>query len=158
MSPQDDSQTRNAVDSEAGPDDVGVQSLDRLVGRWRITGDATGSVRYRWLPGHHFLVQDGELDLYGHRNVFTEVIGRLKPFGGDPSEHIASRVYTSEGDTLDYVYELEGDELTIWGGSRGSGSRYTGTFSPDGATLTGAWSWPGGGYATVTIREPDPTT
>jgi hypothetical protein len=122
------------------------------------TGDATGQVTYRWLPGRYFLVQEGQLSLFGHQNVFTEVIGRLRPFGGEPSHDIASRVYTSEGDTLDYVYELNGDTLTICGGSRGSDSRYIGTFSTDGTTLTGAWSWPGGGYQTTTTREPDPAT
>ena len=60
-----------------------------------------------------------------------------------------------EGDTLDYVYELDGDTLTIWGGQRGSDAHYTGTFSADGDTLTGAWVWPGGGYQTTSTRRPN---
>jgi len=134
--------------------DTAVQALDRLVGTWRIGGDATGTVRYQWLPGGFFLLQEGELELFGHKNKFTEIIGRHRPFGGEPSAEIHSRVYTSEGDTLDYVYELDHDTLTIWGGQRGSAARYTGTFSADGDTLTGAWVWPGGGYQTTSTRQP----
>lgn len=134
-------------------DDPALAALGRLVGRWDITGDAHGSTTYRWLPGRRFLVQEGELDLYGHRSVFTELIGRIKPFGGEPSDDIASRVYTSEGDTLDYVYEIDGDTLTIWGGTRGSDAQFVGNFTPDGDTLAGAWSWPDGGYSTTTTRH-----
>ena len=130
-----------------------LRALDRLVGSWQITGDASGEVTFRWLDGGFFLVQEGELDVFGHRNRFTEIIGRECQFGGEPSADIRSRVYTSEGETLDYVHELVGDTLTIWGGERGSEARYVGTFSADGNTLTGAWSWPGGGYETTTIRQ-----
>jgi hypothetical protein len=89
---------------------------------------------------------------------FTEAIGRERPFGGEPSVDIKSRVYTAEGDTVDYVYELEGDSLTIWGGHRDSESCYTATFSAEGNTLSGAWSWPGGGYKTISTRPPGTTT
>jgi hypothetical protein len=55
--------------------------------------------------------------------------------------------------TLDYVYEIEGDTLTIWGGERGSPAYYTGQFSKDGNTLTGGWVYPGGGgYKAVSTR------
>jgi hypothetical protein len=130
-----------------------VHALGRLARSWRIGGDVTGMVRYRWLLGGFFLLQEGELELFGHKNTFTEIIGRHRPFGGDSSVEIHSRVYTSEGDTLDYVYELDGDTLTIWGGHRGSDAHYTGTFSADGDILTGAWIWPGGGYQTISTRE-----
>ena len=41
------------------------------------------------------------------------------------------------GDTLDYVYELEGDTLTIWAGEKGSLAYAKGTFSEDGNTGSG---------------------
>lgn len=145
--------TDAAGDSSPQPDGA-LRGLDRLVGTWEITGDATGTVSYQWMEGGWFLVQTGELTLYGHRNRFTEVIGREKPFGGVPSADIKSRTYTSEGDTLDYVYELVDDILTIWGGTRGSDNLYTGTLSADGNTIAGAWSWPGGGYTTLSTRQP----
>ena len=57
------------------------------------------------------------------------------------------------GDTIDYVYELEGDALTIWAGGRGSPAYYRGTFGDDGDTLTGAWHYPGGGrYEAISTR------
>lgn len=135
--------------------DHALRALDRLVGTWQVSGEASGTISYAWMDGGFFLVQTGELDVFGHHNQFTEIIGRDKPFGGDPSDDIKSRVYTSAGDTLDYVYELTGDTLTIWGGHRDSDGMYTGKFSVDGNTLTGAWSWPGGGYATTTRRQHD---
>ncbi len=54
--------------------------------------------------------------------------------------------------TLDYVYELVGDTLTIWGGEKGSPAYYKGAFSKDGNTLAGAWVWPGGGYKCIAAR------
>jgi hypothetical protein len=133
--------------------DADLRALDRLVGTWRLSGDATGTIVYRWMEGGFFLIQDGQLELFGHNNKFTEIIGRERPFAGEPSSDIMSRTYTAEGDTLDYVYELDGDMLTIWGGHRGSDSYHKGTFSTDGNTLSGAWTWPGGGYEATATRE-----
>jgi hypothetical protein len=57
------------------------------------------------------------------------------------------------GETFDYVYEMDGDTLTIWGGAKGSPAYYRGKFSDDGNTLTGAWVYPGGGgYKAVATR------
>ena len=62
-----------------------------------------------------------------------------------------SRYYGGEGDTLDYVYELVDDTLTVWGGERGSPAYFRGTFD-DRDSLTGAWVWPGGGYQSRMTR------
>jgi hypothetical protein len=69
-----------------------------------------------------------------------------------PSEEIKSRFYSNTGNTLDHVYELGGDTLTIWGGKRGSLACYRGTFSENGDTLAGAWHHPGGGYEATSTR------
>ena len=72
-----------------------------------------------------------------------------------PSEEIRSRVCCSLdglGLTLDYVYEVDGDRLTIWGGEKGSPAYYKGKFSEDGNTLTGQRVYPGGGYNTTATR------
>ncbi|MFI1196619.1 hypothetical protein ACH4T9_25645 [Micromonospora sp. NPDC020750] len=74
-----------------------------------------------------------------------EVIGNLRPFGEPASADVVSRFYDSTGNTLDYVYELTGDTLTIWGGAKGSPAYYRGTFSADGTTVAGEWVYPGGG-------------
>ncbi|RJL27104.1 hypothetical protein [Bailinhaonella thermotolerans] len=130
----------------AGGPDAAVKALDRLVGTWRVTGGAEGTVTYRWLAGGHFLIQDVDLAQDGVPIRGVEMIGRLRPFmAEEPSEHIHSRYYAGGGETLDYVYELEGDTLTIWAMEKDSPAYYRGTFSPDGNTVTGAWHYPGGG-------------
>ena len=47
---------------------------------------------------------------------------------------------------------MEGDLLTIRFGGTGSPARLQGRFRPDGRTNTGAWEWPGGGYASTMTR------
>lgn len=129
---------------QTGPSE-GVRALDRLVGRWTVTGGAEGTVRYEWMPGRFFLLQHIELTQYGEPVTGFEVIGKLRPFGEPDSEDVHSRFYDALGNTFDYVYELTGDTLMIWGGAKGSPAYYRGTFSADGDTVTGAWVYPGGG-------------
>ena len=123
----------------------GPRSIDRLVGAWELSGEVRGKVSYEWMEGGYFLIQHVDLEQHGHRIKGIEIIGHEKPFGSEPSEEIKSRFYSNTGDTLDYVYELEGETLTIWGGERGSPAYYRGIFSEDGNTLSGAWHYPGGG-------------
>lgn len=138
--------TERADNRAAARPDEGVGGLVRLVGRWRVGGGVTGTVTYRLLDGGFFLVQDVALEQYGRPVTGIEVIGREKPFGAQtPGEDIRSRFYDSEGHTFDYVYELEGDVLTIWGGEKGSPAYFRGTFAADGNSLAGAWVYPGGG-------------
>jgi hypothetical protein len=121
---------------------------ERLVGTWKVSGGVTGQVRYEWMEGGFFLMQHVDLD----DNKGLEIIGQLRLFGEAPSEDIKSRYYGSMGATFDYVYELDGDTLTIWGGEKGSPAYYRGTFSSDGNTLSGAWVYPGGGYESTSMR------
>jgi hypothetical protein len=89
----------------------------------------------------------------GRRITGIEVIGHDQPFAAGPSEDIRSRFYSNTGDTIDYVYELVGDTLTIWGGEKGSPAYFRGTLSDDGNTLSGAWVYPGGGgYESTSTR------
>lgn len=133
-------------DTQVAQPDEQVKALERLIGSWRVSGGAEGTVTYRRLEGGFFLIQDIDLEHDGRRIIGFEVIGREKPFGADKAgEDIKSRVYDTLGNTLDYVYELEGDTLTIWGGEKGSPAYYKGTFNADGDTVSGAWIYPGGG-------------
>lgn len=130
-----------------------LKGLHRLVGTWKVSGEVQGPVRYEWTEGEFFLVQQLELDHGGRMIKGIEIIGHLQGLGEEPGKDIRSRVYSFlDGLTLDYVYELEGSTLTIWGGEKGSPAYYKGTFSKDGKTLTGAWVWPGGGYASTATR------
>ncbi|MCF6470836.1 hypothetical protein FAF44_20920 [Nonomuraea sp. MG754425] len=131
--------------SETFQPSADVRALDRLVGTWAVTGGAEGTVRYEWMPGGFFLLQHVELTQFDQPITGLEVIGNLRSFGEPAGADVASRFYDSTGNTLDYVYELTGDKLTIWAGAKGSPAYYEGTFSADGATVTGAWVYPGGG-------------
>jgi hypothetical protein len=127
-----------------------LRALDRLVGTWELSGDVTGTVTYEWMEGGFFLIQRVDL---GSEASGLEVIGHERGYGAEPSADIKSRFYSNAGDTLDYVYELEGDTLTIWFGQKGSPAYYRGEFGGDGSTLTGAWHYPGGGgYQATSTR------
>ena len=130
-----------------------LQRLGRLVGTWHVSGpEIKGEVTYEWMEGRHFLLQRFNLVHAGRPTMGIEIIGHLRRFGEAPSVDLHSRVYDTVGNTLDYVYEVEGDTLTIWGGERGSPAYYRGTFSADGDTNTGAWVYPGGGYESTMTR------
>ncbi|MEV6072000.1 hypothetical protein AB0L82_36130 [Nocardia sp. NPDC052001] len=129
-----------------------ISDLDRLVGTWRVSGGADGTTTYAWLDGRAFLSQRVDMNHDGHHVCGLEVIGHERPFGGETSEAVTSRFYSSDGETLDYEYELDGDVLTIWGGRKGSPAYCRTTFSADGNTLSGAWVWPGGGYEATMTR------
>jgi hypothetical protein len=130
-----------------------LKNLDCLVGTWNVTGGAKGQVRYEWMEGGFFLIQHVSLDNDGHISKGIEMIGHEQKFGEAPSEDIQSRYYGSGGETFDYVYEMDGNTLTIWGGEKGSPAYYRGTLSADGNTLTGGWVYPGGGgYQSTATR------
>jgi hypothetical protein len=66
------------------------------------------------LEGKFFLEQQFDLVHGGRKIKGIEVIGHLHLFDGQPSQEIRTRVYSfTDGMTLDYVYELEGETLTI---------------------------------------------
>jgi hypothetical protein len=130
-----------------------MKSLDRLVGTWKVSGGAAGTTRYEWLDGGFFMMQYYDFEHDGHPVKGIEVIGHLQPYGEAPTPDIKSRIYDNVGNTIDYVYELEGDTLTIWAGEKGSPAYYRGTFSSDGNILSGAWVYPGGGgYESTSTR------
>jgi hypothetical protein len=125
-----------------------LRTLDPLVGTWTVSGSEglRGQVTYEWMEGGYFLVQHVELEHGGERTRGVEYIGY-----DEESQALRSH-YFGTGQILEYVYEVSGDTLTIWFGEAGSPARYTGTFSEDGTTNTGAWSWPGGGYDSTITR------
>lgn len=133
----------NANDTTASNETL--RSLDRLLGTWNVSGGATGTVTYEHLDGDYFLIQRVALEQFGQQITGIEVIGHLHPFGGERSEDIHSRFYDNQGNTFDYVYELDGDTLYIFAGEKGSPAYFKGTFAADGDSVTGAWTYPGGG-------------
>ena len=131
-----------------------LKGLKKLVGTWKQSGGVNGEISYEWMEGGFFLMQRVDLEQYGQQIKGVEIIGHLQPFGEAPSNEIRSRFYSSlDGMTLDYVYEVEGDTLTIWGGEKGSPAYFKGQFSEDGNTLSGNWVYPGGGgYEAISTR------
>jgi hypothetical protein len=134
--------------------DPDLASLAKLVGVWKQSGGLEGEVTYEWAEGGFFLIQRVDFVHDGHKIKGIEIIGHEQAFGEEASKDIKSRFYSFlDGMTLDYVYELKGDNLTIWGGERGSPAFYKGQFSKDGKSLTGGWVYPGGGgYEVVATR------
>src|SRR5205085_8043911 len=99
------------------------------------------------------LIQHVDLRVLGRQIKGIELLGHLHRVNESQSEEIWTRFYSFfDGLTLDYVYELDGDALTIWFMKKNSDNRYRGTFTADGKSFTGAWSWPGGGYDVVGTR------
>lgn len=131
-----------------------LNGLQKLVGTWKQSGGVNGEISYEWMEGGFFLMQRVDLEQYGQPIKGVEIIGHLQPFGEEPSNEIRSRFYsTLDGMTLDYVYEVEGNTLTIWGGEKGSPAYFKGQFSDDGDTLSGSWVYPGGGgYEAISTR------
>jgi hypothetical protein len=150
-----DNTTKTQSEERLPVPNADLKALDPLVGTWKLSGDTTGTITYEWMKGGFFLVQRVNMTLYGHEVNAIEIIGHLHPFGEPPSTDIRSRAYDSAGNTLDYVYEVNGDTLTIWGGERGSPSYYRGQFSRDGSTNAGEWVYPDGGYKSTMTRVKD---
>src|SRR5215203_4827413 len=96
--------TDQAVTAPSPEPSQAVRALGRLVGTWRVTGGAPGTVTYEWMDGGHFLLQHLDLEQDGQPIRGLEVIGHLRPYGQEPSEDVHSRYYDSTGATLDYVY------------------------------------------------------
>ena len=125
-----------------------LRRLDRLVGTWDVAGDdIAGRVTFAWMEGGFFLTQTVDLVHGGRRISGVEYIGY------DPaSGRLTSHYFGNQELPFTYDWEVEGDALTIWGGSVGSAARYLGTFSPDGTVNAGRWEWPGGGYASTMTK------
>jgi hypothetical protein len=110
-----------------------------------MSGDVRGTVTYEWMEGRCFLIQHVDLEQHGQRITGLELIGHERPFGAEPSEEIKSHFYSNTGGIIDYVYELEEDNLTIWAGQSGSpaycraSSATTATSSPELALSGRRW-------------------
>lgn len=142
--------------TERNPD---MSRFEVLIGSWKVSGrengpegEIHGQVRFEWFPGGHFLVQHVDLVHIGHVVNGIEYIGFGRDYSGEAPEHCTSHLFDADGNHFTYVWELEGDALTIWGGEIGSPAYFKGTFSADGNTLSGGWVWPGGGYTSISTR------
>jgi len=130
-----------------------LKPLDRLVGTWKISGEAEGETTYEWMEGGFFLIARGQLKQGGSEYKHMEIIGFDRgPDATDPASDLTSRVYTTRGETLDYTHEVDDKTVTSWFGPKGSPAVFRAQWGDDGNTLTGAWEWPGGGYKLTLSR------
>lgn len=124
---------------EVSPPPAALKRLERLVGKWNMTGrtltsdtdNITGTADFEWLPGGYFLQNTGNMEVGGFKFWSIEIIGY------DPAiDAFTSHVYSSmESQVRIYHWDFQGDTLTHWEGT----SKYTGTISPDGKTIKGGW-------------------
>jgi hypothetical protein len=137
-----------------------LRRLDFLVGEWRLEGrDAgsgdpiTGRLRFDWMDGGFYLVQQVDIDYAGRPVHGIEYIGHQESSGTLRSYFFSNEGPGPFGDVaIEYVYEPEDDALTIWGGDVGSPAHFRGQITEDRSTITGRWEWPGGGYR-ATMRR-----
>jgi hypothetical protein len=106
---------------------------DRLVGTWKVSGEAEGETSWEWMEGGFFLIQRGWTHREETERKYLQVIGHDRMPGSEPADAITGRLYTSNGDTLNYMCEHEGDTMTIWMGEKGSPPR---TPAPSAPTAT----------------------
>ncbi len=149
---EDNSYSQNTAPNPA------LKQLDKLVGTWDVSdpsgkGEISGQVRYEWIEGGYFLVQHLFLEHDGHKIRGMEIIGYDRSWEGVPSSDCTSHLFDNQGNTFTYVWDVEDDGLTIWGGERNSPAYFKGTFTDNHNTLTGEWAWPGGGYASQMTRS-----
>jgi hypothetical protein len=125
-----------------------LRQLERLVGRWEVGGSyLQGLLDYDWLEGGFFLIQRVDCRTPDRQIRGVEYIG----FDED-TQTLRSHYMDIHGANFTYTWELEGDTLRIWFGERGSDNCFEGRFSDDGCSCSGAWRWPGGGYAATLKR------
>jgi hypothetical protein len=119
--------------------DPALKRLEKLVGTWELKGrtlnskedNISGQVVIEWMAGGFFLQQRGEIHSMGFSGYSLEIVGY------DPATDIfPSTVYSNmDGVPAAYYWDVQGDIVTHWT----KGSKYTGTFSKDGNTLSGGW-------------------
>src|SRR4029450_8181816 len=79
---------------------------DRLVGSWKVSGEAEGESSWEWMEGGFFLIHRGWSRREGGEQKSPQIIGYDRMPGSQPADAISGRLYTSNGDTLAYVCEL----------------------------------------------------
>jgi hypothetical protein len=119
--------------------DPALKRLEKLVGAWELRGrtldskedNIFGQMTIEWLLDGFFQQQRGEWDFAGTKFRSMEIIGY------DPAtKKLSAYAYSTMGGVpLAYYWDVQGNVVTHWT----EGSKYTGTFSADGNTLSGGW-------------------
>jgi ketosteroid isomerase-like protein len=146
-----------------GPNpDPAVARLEPLVGRWRIDGDvptdltadAAGDLAFEWLGDKAFVVQRW-------RTAAPEFPDGLAIIGPGEDDEFVQHYFDSRGVGRVYGMSLRDGEWRLWRDAPEFSQRFTGSFSADGTTITGAWEMAKDGktferdFGLVYTRVPD---
>jgi len=142
------SKTSNAGNSRVPKPHPALKRLERLVGTWKLTGrtfdsnvdNIRGKVAIEWLPGGFFLQLRGTIRMDNFEVQSLEIVG-YDPASKTFSANVFSNV---DGTPAIYYWNVKGGRVSHWT----KGSKYTGTFSKDGQTLSGGWRPDKGGKQT----------
>ena len=126
-----------------------LRRLDSLVGEWRIEASIDGELMAAarlacdWAEGGSFLVQRTEGEPAAGASPAWQANA---PFpvstitGLDDQAETFTQLYADQRGVLRvYRMTLADGVMTVWREAPEFHQRYTGTFSEDGSTLTGAW-------------------
>lgn len=149
----EDTNTQTAQKQQQTKPNPDLKKFEKLIGTWKVTGGLEGTNTFEWAEGGFFLIQRFDFEKDGHSIKGLEIIGHEKGITGNESEEIKSKTYSfTDGMTLDYVYEMDDEDLTIWMEKKGSDGFMKGVFSDDGNTMNVEWTYPGGGYTATGTR------
>ena len=113
-----------------------VARLEPLVGRWRIgagpNAPTAGEVEFEWLGDKAFVVQRW-------RTAAPEFPDGVAIIGPGEGDDYVQHYFDTRGVERRYGMSLRDGEWRLWRDAPEFSQRFTGTFSADGTTITGAW-------------------
>ena len=136
---------------EQHADESAIASLAALVGEWQMVAafeeappaDSGARVVFEWMPGNRFLLERWEVP--GLDPVEMPAAG-LAVIGADPESEggFLQHYFDSRGVARIYKMTVGDGVWKLWRDSPDFSpldfsQRYTGTFSDDGQTISGAW-------------------
>jgi hypothetical protein len=121
--------------------ETALKRLEALVGRWNIqivlprdpSITVQGRATFSWLPGNFFLSYRSEVDNPDFPKA-ESIIG-----SDNVLDTYTMLYYDSRGVTRLYAMSLSDGAWKLWRDDPSFAQRFTGTFSPDGRTITAAW-------------------
>lgn len=123
--------------------------LNRLVGIWTVSGPdgLTGAVHAGWMDGGYFLRQQVELHHRGRSVSGVEYIGHDLTH-----DALTSHYFDSRGARPMYVWQMDGDTLTVRQCGADAPGRLVGMVGEDGNPDVGRRVWPGRADASTLAR------
>ena len=111
-----------------------IARLEPLIGRWRIgVPGAGGDVEFAWLGDNAFVVQRWRSD----PPEFPDGIAVIGP--NEAGDGFVQHYFDTRGVARRYEMSLDDGEWRLWRNDPDFAQRFTGSLSPDGRTISGAW-------------------